>query len=501
MASRITRRSAIFGATAAALSLQVDGQSGSGTVERWGIFEISLHGPADGNPYLDVRLSAELRHQNRVLDVSGFYDGDGAYKLRFMPDSEGEWSWTTRSNRPELDGKRGRFVCSKAQPENHGPVIVRDIFQFGYADGAVYCPFGTTCYAWAHQGDALEEQTLATLRSAPFNKIRMCVFPKWYAYNNVEPQYYPFPRSSSGENDLSRFDPLFFRHFEARVAQLSALGIQADLILFHPYDHWGYANLPAEVNDRYLRYVIARLAACRNVWWSVANEWDLVKSKTLADWDHFFRVIQESDPYGHLRSIHHSKVMYDHAKSWVTHASIQGDQFDRTPEWRDAFQKPVVFDECKYEGNIPRRWGDISAREMVRRFWLGVVMGGWVGHGETYLDPHDVLWWSKGGVLKGESAPRVRFLRELIDSAPPGMKPMPASYYPCLARAGEQYLYFLDYHQPAEFAFDLPAEGRFRAELIDPWNMTITAAPGEFHAKAQLKLRGEPYQAVRFRRS
>jgi hypothetical protein len=46
-----------------------------------------------------------------------------------------------------------------------------------------------------------------------------------------------------------------------------------------------------------------------------------------------------------------------------------------------------------------------------------------------------VLWWSKGGVLKGESAPRVRFLREIVESAPPGMSPISASYYPCLARA------------------------------------------------------------------
>ena len=37
--------------------------------------------------------------------------------------------------------------------------------------------------------------------------------------------------------------------------------IEADLILFHPYDRWGYATMPAEADDRYLRYVIARLCA------------------------------------------------------------------------------------------------------------------------------------------------------------------------------------------------------------------------------------------------
>src|ERR1017187_10628785 len=69
--------------------------------------------------------------------------------------------------------------------------------------------------------------------------------------------------------------------------------------------------MPPEVDDRYLRYVVARLAAFRNVWWSVANEWDLVKGKKTADWDRYFRILQESDPYGRLRSIHHSGPMYD----------------------------------------------------------------------------------------------------------------------------------------------------------------------------------------------
>jgi hypothetical protein len=501
MPPAITRRKALL-AGSAFLGARAGPQNNSAQVERWGMFEAAFHGPESGNPFLEVVFSAQFRREHRTIDVDGFYDGSGTYKVRFMPDSEGEWSYTTRSSRAELNGKTGAFVCVKPSAGNHGPVSVRDLYHFGYADGLPYCPFGTTCYAWTHQGDELEEQTLATLRTSPFNKIRMCVFPKWYAYNQVEPKLYPFPRSASGDNGLTRFDPEFFRHLEHRVAQLSALGVEADIILFHPYDHWGYANLPADVNDRYLRYVIARFAAFRNVWWSLANEWDLVKTKTLADWDRFFRILQESDPYGRLRSIHHSRVMYDHAKPWVTHASIQSDEFGRTAEWRDAFRKPVIFDECKYEGNIPRRWGDISAQEMVHRFWLGTVLGGWVGHGETYLDPGDVLWWSKGGVLRGESAPRIAFLRRIIESGPRGgMDPVGGSYYPCLARPGEDYLYYFDYHQPAEFMFELPAGAKFRAELIDPWEMKIRPIDGGFSDKAEVKLPGAPYLALRLRKT
>ena len=77
----------------------------------------------------------------------------------------------------------------------------------------------------------------------------------------------------------------------------------------------------------------------------------------------------------------------------------------------DESLKPVVFDEIKYEGDIPLRWGNLSAEEMTHRFWECIIAGGSPGHGECYLSDDDVLWWSKGGVLKGESPARIAFLR------------------------------------------------------------------------------------------
>ncbi len=472
----------------------------SRAVEQWSMFEVALPGPSAGNPFVEVEFSAEFRHKNRAVKPDGFYDGEGTYRVRFMPDTPGEWTYVTHSNRPELAGKAGSFTCVSAAGNNHGPVVVRNTYHFGYADGTPYFPVGTTCYAWAHQGDRLEEQTLETLRSAPFNKMRMCVFPKDYAFNKNEPEFFPFVPDSSGKSDFARFDPKFFQHFEKRVGNLLDVGIEADLILFHPYDRWGYSKMPAEADDRYLRYFVARLAAFRNVWWSMANEYDFMKDKKLSDWDRFFRIVQESDPYQHLRSIHNGTVIYDHAKPWVTHASIQHSDFERTRGWLEAYRKPVVFDECQYEGDIPQRWGNISAQEMVRRFWLGTVYGSYVGHGETYLHPKDILWWSKGGVLHGESPKRIAFLRKILEQGPPdGIGPI-TEKYPAGAVPGSYYLYYFDSHQPGEYTFDLPPGITFQAETIDPWEMTITPIVGTWQGKFTLKLPGKPYQALRIRK-
>jgi hypothetical protein len=469
------------------------------TVEQWGVFEVSLRGPASGNPFLEVQFAAEFRLKNRVVTPDGFYDGDGVFRVRFMPDAQGAWSYVTRSNRPELDGKAGEFRCVPPSQGNHGPVAVRNTWHFGYADGTPYFPFGTTCYAWAHQGDKLEEQTLATLRAAPFNKMRMCVFPKDYAYNKNEPQFYPFPRDSSGHNDFTRFDPKFFQHFEKRVEGLLELGIEADLILFHPYDRWGYQSMPADVDDRYLRYLVARLAAFRNVWWSMANEYDFMKAKKLSDWDRFFRIVQESDPYQHLRSIHNGTLIYDHAKPWVTHASIQHSDLDRARGWREQFRKPIIYDECQYEGNISQRWGNISAQELVRRFWLGTAGGAYVGHGETYLHPEDILWWSKGGALHGESPKRIAFLRKLLEEGPAdGLTPL-EDKYPAGCVPGRYYLYYFDSHQPGEWTFDLPKGRSFKVDIIDPWEMRVTPVEGTFEGRFKVSLPSKPYLAVRIR--
>lgn len=473
--------------------------------EQWGRYELALTGSTEGNPFLDVRFSATFSHRHRGVEVDGFYDGDGVYRVRFMPDTVGTWRYRTSSNLAELDGQEGEFTCVAPGPDNHGPVRVAGTYHFAYADGTPFKQVGTTCYVWNHQGDELEKQTLDTLRDAPFNKLRMCVFPKRYPYNQNEPPRLPFPRDEAGTNDFSRFEPEFFQHLERRIGDLQELGIEADLILFHPYDTWGYSTMDAETDDRYLRYVVARLASYRNIWWSMANEYDLMREKTMADWDRFFRVVSESDPYQHLRSIHNCHEFYDHGKPWVTHASIQHRALDRVREWRELYGKPVVDDECCYEGNIPWAWGNISAQELVHRFWEGTAQGGYVGHGETYLHPEDLLWWSKGGVLHGESPARIAFLRKVLEAGPArGLDPIDGVFryrmFPCAGQPHEYYLTYFGTHQPAELTFDLPAGERYHAEVIDTWEMSVTPVGDTVVAGEPVRLPGKPYQALVLRR-
>jgi len=481
------------------------------SVERWDIFEATLDGPAGGNPFIEVTFGARFAYNHRIIDVDGFYDGDRTYRVRFMPDTVGAWTYTTRSNVATLDGQTGAFECTPASPGNHGPVRVRNTYHFAYADGTSHFSVGTTCYVWNHQDDELETQTLETLKTAPFNKLRMCVFPKHYTFNQNEPPYHafeplpspptPLPEGEGWRFDFTRFNPAFFRHLEQRVGDLRNLGIEADIILFHPYDRWGYSTMPAEVDNRYLRYVVARLAAYRNVWWSMANEFDLLEAKTEQDWDRFFQIVQESDPYQHLRSVHNCRSFYDHNKPWVTHCSIQRSDLTQVSHWRELYKKPVVVDECCYEGNISHNWGNITAQEMVHRFWEGFSRGGYVGHGETYLHPDDILWWSKGGVLHGDSPARIAFLRWIMEAGP-AIDPR-GGYWDLNQStdlADNYRLIYFGIHRPAYKDIALPEDAAYTIDVIDTWEMTITPLQGGFSGNCRVPLPAKPYIALRIRK-
>lgn len=452
-------------------------------IERWDFFELRLDGPQTGNPFVDVTLSAQFKIGVKVYTPQGFYDGEGKYIIRFMASETGEWTYITQSNRTELDGIEGTFKCVSPSKNNHGPVRVRNKFHLAYEDGTPYFQIGTTCYAWAHQGNAMEQQTLKTLATSPFNKIRMCVFPKDYTYNKNEPEYYPFEGEPLKEWDFTRFNPEFWRHFEQRVMDLQNLGIEADIILFHTYDRWGFENMNSESDDRYIKYVVARLSAFRNVWWSLANEFDFMPDKKEADWDRFFQIIQKHDPYNHLRGIHNGSRWYDHNKPWVTHASIQTSDMAAGIRFREEFQKPVLYDECKYEGNVPHGWGRLTPQQMVKYFWQGMLSGCYVGHGETYLHPDDLLWWSKGGKLFGESPKRIAFLKDFMSGAPNFEELQPMGDDKGNFISGIPGKYYLVYGRSAgNTTILLPGEEPYKIDAIDTWNMNETpygtAQPG-----------------------
>jgi hypothetical protein len=477
------------------------------SIEQWGIFDLSVDGPSVGNPFLDVTLEGTFTHGDTSVTVGGFYDGEGVYRVRFMPDKPGRWAYELYGLPLPENRRSGEFECVSAGADNHGPVRVRDGWRFEHADGLPYRPYGTTCYAWTYQTPETRYRTLASLATSPFNKLRMCLFPKNYSFNLDEPDRLPFRRDATGRPDLTRFDPAFFHDLEDQLTALQRLGVECDLILFHPYDkgRWGFDRMDPAEDERYLRYVIARLGAYRNVWWSLANEYDFMDAKIVTDWDRAFGLVEELDPYRHLASIHNGTRMYDpdslhlydQSRPSVSHVSLQHWDLNLAGHWRRRWGKPVVVDECGYEGNLPQRWGNLTARMVVNMFWTGFVHGVYVGHGETYLRDDGVIWWSHGGDLVGESPARIEFLRWVMDLLPESAAPLEAYYdAPTMGLAGELYLQYFGDHRPAYREIVLPHDRAFTVDVIDTWKMTVDRLAGTFTGPSRIDLPGAANLAI-----
>lgn len=514
-------------------------------MKQYEMFEIEVKGEEPGQSTALAAPEAEFTLNGKKKRIKGFYAGNGIYKVRFYPQEAGEVSWEIapvfkcQDQQIRLEGNlSGTEECL---PGDGSGMVKAEGVHFAYEDGKRYLAFGTTIYAMVHQEKELVEETFASLADSPFNKVRFCVFPKHYNYNHNEPPLFAFEKRE-GKFDVDRPCFAFWDMLEENICRLERMGIQADLILFHPYDCWGFAELSKEECLVYLDYLLRRLSAFPNLWWSLANEYDLMEHFQKTWWEEFAEFVHENDPYGHLLSNHNCMPYWDFSNKDTTHCCIQDGCVGRVTEFQNKYKKPVVFDECCYEGNIEFPWGNISAFEMTHRFWTAFVDGGYCTHGETYLDENDVLWWAKGGKLHGESPKRIAFLREILEELPgdldavPGVwdnispekiqefKNAPSQKLDPVARGvmelpverlyrfrdgqhvsqghcqEEAYLRYFGRMCPAVGTMELPEDKKYEIEVIDIWEMTRNVILSNVSGKIKFDLPGKEGIAVLARR-
>ncbi len=249
----------------------------------------------------------------------------------------------------------------------------------------------------------------------------------------------------------------------------------------------------------------------------MATEYDLF-GWPAQEWEEYARFLWSRDPWHHLCSIHNCVSFYYYTQDWVTHCSMQRTDLykhvEETDAYLESYHKPVVWDEIAYEGNIDLGWGNISGQELVRRFWESVLRGGCAGHGETYVHPQDILWWSHGGKLHGDSEPRLAFLLKIWDEVPGGYLQrgggifdetvaVPLGEEKRVNWEEQQYvsfeIHYYGFGRPSYREFDLPENERYQVDVIDTWNMTVTDA-GIHSGFTRIPLPGREYMAIRLRR-
>ena len=158
-----------------------------------------------------------------------------------------------------------------------------------------------------------------------------------------------------------------------------------------------------------------------------------------------------------------------------------------------------VIDEMGYEGDLDQGWGSLTGEELVLRFWQVVLRGGYATHGETFWRDDEVVFWAKGGELRGESLPRIAFLRELIAASPTGRIDALPSQFDAVwgGAAGRYVLIHFGRGRPRFRDVPVPEGHRARIDVIDSWNRTVERLPGIHEGIVRVDLPARPHIVLR----
>ncbi len=127
------------------------------------------------------------------------------------------------------------------------------------------------------------------------------------------------------------------------------------------------------------------------------------------------------------------------------------------------------------------------------------------------MDPEDILWWSHGGILKGESPARLQFLLDILKDVPGGYLTKGEGLFDEVVGYAGGYtgegmrtcydyaIHYLGICRPTYRPVFLPEDADYEVDVIDTWNMTIQNL-GVMRGINRIELPGRQYMAIRIRK-
>lgn len=237
-----------------------------------------------------TKLDAVFRHESgRELRVPGFWDGGKQFLVRFCPPLEGEWRYTTESDRSDLNGRTGLLTVRSARPTVRGGVTIdpKAADRLTFQNGESYFPIAFEC-DWMFALDATNphgipktEKLLDQIARSGFNQVVLNVFA--YDVNWVKdaslraehdfgsPNVFPFGGTNETP-DHSRLNVEYFQRLDRVISALHERGIIAHLMIYvwNKRVNWPAADSPED--NRYFDYVVTRYQGFPNVIWDISKE-------------------------------------------------------------------------------------------------------------------------------------------------------------------------------------------------------------------------------------
>ncbi len=333
-----------------------------GIFPKWDLVELSLPGPdlngysGSPNPFsilLDGTFRGPDGSEHRV---PGFYDGDGTggqsgnvWKIRFTPDQVGDWTVSTSSSEPTLDGQR--FAFQVGPSSDHGVLRYTGDFYLKFSDGPYWLKTGADDPEYFLGEDVFggwdgKRAAVDYLVSKGINSMYMTLLD----YPGDSGLVFPW----LDVNDQSRLDIAKLKRWESMFSYIRDREIVLHLVLEDDA-----AVVPAD-REFYYRTIVARFGYNTGIIWNLREEYNerYTPEQVMA----YARLLKTIDPYDHPIALHNQNVPV----SWflncdaLTVASIQtqkpsislpSGQFNKwAGQWRQEAQaagRPIMisFDE------------------------------------------------------------------------------------------------------------------------------------------------------------
>lgn len=409
-----------------AASLRLAAAASTPEVGLYRLFEASVTNTNTyDNKFADVELQVQYQAPSgRIVNFIGFFDGDGkgggdlrngtVWKMRFMPDEPGEWTYVYRWS-DGTPGGRGTFVCTQ---EDAGKGVLRAYkknprwFAYNGTDPVWLKSYYETGHGSIGQDfDWIVENVYTPLLENGYNHLQvnwllsLCCFEQYYL-DGPKPETLDLALYEDGEvTTTMNLD--VWRRMERHLGWLNDRDVGVHMFLGvdgsqNEGPEWN--NLTAEEKDFYVRYTVARIAPYANL-----SGWNFVWEVDGGREDHelgFARLVEKYDVFEHLRTYEDEYPRENHYNLPVyTFAAVENhgigapDKDDERHLWRSEWThhmacllgyagKPVYMSE----GNAlwRRFWHErvgADQHDLRRAAWACVTAGAsfnWNGHEKEY---------------------------------------------------------------------------------------------------------------------
>lgn len=253
------------------------------------------------NKFTQVTLTARVTQpEGGTIVVRGFHDGGNTWKLRIMPRTLGEYTLTTSSNDPQLNGQTGSFACINSTLK--GPIRqhVANPYAFMHEDGTPflwtgdwYSPFLSPAMA------GLQNSTVDVLVTNKVNSLKLNLV----GIGGDEPNLHVYPWTGTKLSlNLTRFDVAKLAQWDQAIAYMKEKGIVANLFFYSDSNTNLYPAAGSANEDLLFQYLTARYAAYWNVTWNLALEYSEYRN---ASWVRSrAQFVKNEDPYDKLLAVH-----------------------------------------------------------------------------------------------------------------------------------------------------------------------------------------------------